>query len=378
MNNEIIERSIEPKIIDRLSPGHVVGLLGARRVGKTFLLNSIKTKLADHNILVVQGDNLDAAEILSSHRISLLSRFVKGYDTLFIDEAQMIPDIGANLKLMVDNLPNLSIFVTGSSAFDIRNNMGAPLTGRSTFYNLFAFAQAELKQDFITAQSTLHQKLIYGSYPQSYLAQTDDERISVLENIRDGYLLKDLLMLDNVKGAGFVINLLRLIAFQIGNEVSYSELGRALKADNKTVQRYLELLEKMYVLFSLNGFSRNMRKEYTKSPRYYFWDNGIRNVVISNFNPLNLRDDVGRLWENYCISERLKRNHYTQNRAGSFFWRTYDQKEVDYIEEQNNSIVGYEMKWTAHKSAGAKAFITAYENAVVHVVNQENFQDFLE
>jgi uncharacterized protein len=377
MNTEKIERTIESRIIEKLMPGHVVGLLGARRVGKTCLMNSIKANLSDKNILVVQGDNLDASEILSSRRISLLERFVQGYDALFIDEAQMIPEIGANLKLMVDSIPALSIFITGSSAFDIKNHTGAPLTGRSTFFNLYPFAQTELKQDFMTAQSSLHQKLIYGTYPQSYLAAKDEDRMDILENIRDGYLLKDLLMLDNVKGASFVINLLRLIAFQIGNEISYSELGRALKADNKTVQRYLDLLEKMYVLFSLNGFSRNLRKEYTKSPRYYFWDNGIRNVVISNFNQLNQRDDVGKLWENYCISERMKRNHYAQLRVNSYFWRTYDQKEVDYIEEQNNQVVGYEMKWTDGKSSGAKAFTSAYENAVVNVINQENVLDFI-
>jgi uncharacterized protein len=377
MATKIITRALENTIINSLSPGQVVGLLGARRVGKTFFLNAIKEQLHNKNVLVVQGDNLDVSEILSSKRKSILEKMVQGYDTLFIDEAQLIPDIGVNLKLMVDTIPGLSIFITGSSAFDIKNNAGAPLTGRSIFFSLYPFAQMELNQDFLTARGTLEQKLIFGNYPQVYTATSDDARILVLENIRDGYLLKDLLLFDNIKGNVFIINLLRLIAFQIGNEVSYSEIGRALKADTKTVQRYLDLLEKMYVLFSLNGFSRNMRKEYTKSPRYYFWDNGIRNAVISNFNNLNQRDDIGKLWENYCISERLKRNHYLQNRVNSFFWRTYDQKEIDYVEEKENQITGYEIKWNNLRSAGRKAFLSAYENSSIEVINPENILDFI-
>lgn len=368
---------MEETIINSLSTGRVVGLLGARRVGKTFLLNTIKDRLTDKKILVVQGDNLEVSEILSSKRKSLLERLVQGYDLLFIDEAQLIPEIGANLKLMVDTIPSLSVFITGSSAFEIKNNTGFPLTGRSTFFNLYPFAQMELKQDFLTAKGSLEQKLVFGNYPQVHNASSDNERISVLENIRDGYLLKDMLMLDNLKGSLFIINLLRLIAFQIGNEVSFSELGRALKADNKTIQRYLDLLEKMYVLFSLNGFSRNLRKEYTKSPRYYFWDNGIRNAVISNYNNLTQRDDIGKLWENYCISERLKRNHYLQYRTNNFFWRTYDQKEVDYVEEKENRITGYEFKWNKSRSTGGKVFTSTYENSSVEVINQENYLDFI-
>ncbi len=374
----MINRYLENKIIASLKPGHVVALLGARRVGKTVLMEEIRAKLSGSKILMVQGDNLDVSEILSSQRKSVLERLVKGYDFLFIDEAQAIPGIGKNLKLMVDTIPSLAIFISGSSAFDLRSNTGEPLTGRSTFLNLYPFAQLELGQDFLTAKENLENQLIYGSYPQVYFAQNDTEKRSILENIRDGYLLKDLLMFDNLKSPLFVVNLLRLIAFQIGNEISYSELGRSLNADNKTVKRYLELLEKMYVLFSLNGFSRNLRKEYTKSPRYYFWDNGIRNAIISNFNSLNLRDDIGKLWENYCISERMKRNHYYEKSGNNYFWRTYDQMEIDYIEETDGMLTGYELKWKKGSSKGTRTFIETYERAKVEIVNQENYLDFIE
>ncbi|MBL7966268.1 MAG: ATP-binding protein [Prolixibacteraceae bacterium] len=373
----MIARYLENRIISALKPGHVVALLGARRVGKTVLMEEIKSKLSSQNALMVQGDNLDVSEILSSQRKSLLERFVKGYDYLFIDEAQAIPGIGKSLKLMVDTIPSLTIFITGSSALDIKSNVGEPLTGRSSFFNLYPFAQLELKSDFLTAKENLENRLIFGSYPQVFFGQNDGEKRNILENIRDGYLLKDLLMADNLKGSLFILNLLRLIAFQIGNEVSYTELGRALNADNKTVKRYLELLEKMYVLFSLNGFSRNLRKEYTKSPRYYFWDNGIRNVIISNFNTLNLRDDVGKLWENYCISERMKRNHYLGISLNSYFWRTYDQMEIDFVEEANGTITGYELKWKKGSSKGTNTFVQTYERANVEVINQENYLDFI-
>ncbi|MGF7141010.1 ATP-binding protein [Roseimarinus sediminis] len=377
MNIRNLPRSMERSVLEALKPGHVVGLLGARRVGKTFLMEQVKTYLSDRKILTVQGDNLDVAEILSSSRLSLLERFVKGYDTLFIDEAQMIPDIGANLKLLVDVHPEIVVFVTGSSAFDLKTKTGEPLTGRSTFFNLYPFAQMELSEDFLKVKGTLEQKLIFGMYPQVYLSNNVDEKIDYLESIREGYLLKDLLLIDNMKSALFVLNLLRLIAFQIGNEVSFSELGRALNADNKTVQRYLELLEKMYVIFSLNGFSRNLRKEYTKSPRYYFWDNGIRNALISNYNQFAQRDDVGKLWENYCISERMKRNHYSRNRVNSYFWRTYDQKEIDYVEESGGKLFGYEMKWGKSRSSGEKLFSATYANATVATINPENHLDFI-
>jgi uncharacterized protein len=373
----MIPRFIKNEIVDSLSnPSNVIGILGARRTGKTFLMEEIAKELPE-KVLIVQGDNLDVSEILSSQRLSLLKRFTEGVTHLFIDEAQKIPGIGINLKLMADNIPGLHILVSGSSAFDLNNKVGEPLTGRSHFFHLYPIAQMELRENFLETKENLETRLLYGGYPQVITALSAKERIAKLISIRDGYLLKDILELDNQKDSLFVFNLLRLIAFQIGNDISFSELASKLNVNKKTVMRYLELLEKCYVIFSLNGFSRNLRNEYTKSPRYYFWDNGIRNVLISNFNPLNLRDDIGKLWENYCISERLKKTHYQQIAVNHYFWRTYDQKEIDLIEESGGNLTGFEFKWTESKTKIPRQFVDAYDHSEFQVINRENYLDFI-
>jgi uncharacterized protein len=373
----MIPRFIKNEIVDSLSnPSNVIGILGARRTGKTFLMEEIAKELPE-KVLIVQGDNLDVSEILSSQRLSLLKRFTEGVTHLFIDEAQKIPGIGINLKLMADNIPGLHILVSGSSAFDLKNKVGEPLTGRSHFFHLYPIAQMELRENFLETKENLETRLLYGGYPQVITALSAKERIAKLISIRDGYLLKDILELDNQKDSLFVFNLLRLIAFQIGNDISFSELASKLNVNKKTVMRYLELLEKCYVIFSLNGFSRNLRNEYTKSPRYYFWDNGIRNVLISNFNPLNLRDDIGKLWENYCISERLKKTHYQQIAVNHYFWRTYDQKEIDLIEESGGNLTGFEFKWTESKTKIPRQFVDAYDHSEFQVINRENYLDFI-
>jgi uncharacterized protein len=373
----MIPRFIKNEIVDSLSnPNNVIGILGARRTGKTILMEEIAKELPE-KVLIVQGDNLDVSEILSSQRLSLLKRFTEGVTHLFIDEAQKIPGIGINLKLMADNIPGLHILVSGSSAFDLKNKVGEPLTGRSHFFHLYPIAQIELRENFLETKENLETRLLYGGYPQVITALSAKERIAKLISIRDGYLLKDILELDNQKDSLFVFNLLRLIAFQIGNDISFSELASKLNVNKKTVMRYLELLEKCYVLFSLNGFSRNLRNEYTKSPRYYFWDNGIRNVLVSNFNPLNLRDDIGKLWENYCISERLKKTHYQQKAVNHYFWRTYDQKEIDLIEESGGKLTGFEFKWTESKTKIPRQFVDAYDHSEFQVINRENYLDFI-
>ena len=372
----MIPRFIKKQLIEDLKPNHVTGLFGARRTGKTFLMNQIKEELSK-NILIVQGDDLDIADILSSQRTSILSSFVKGYDFLFIDEAQKIPNIGTNLKLIVDTIPGISIFITGSSAFELIEKIGEPLTGRSNYFYIFPIAQSELNQNYLEAKNTLQEKLVYGLYPQVLNADTVLQKSSVLTSIKNGYLLKDILILDNQKDSVFILNLLRLIAFQIGNDISYNELASNLNVNKKTVQRYLNLLEKAFVIFSLSGFSRNLRKEYSKTPRYYFWDNGIRNILINNLNPTNLRDDIGKLWENFCIAERLKKSHYSQQIAMHYFWRTYDQQEIDLIEESHGIISGFEFKWTKKRSKTPPAFASAYPNAKIDTINQDNYLDFV-
>jgi uncharacterized protein len=374
----MIPRYIKKEILTSLlKPNTVVGIFGARRTGKTFLMQEIEKQLGE-KVLMVQGENLDVSEILSSQRLSQLQRFTEGFSYLFIDEAQKIPDIGINLKLMTDNIPGLHILVSGSSAFDLRKNIGEPLTGRSQFYHLYPVAQMELEENFLQTRENLELRILFGGYPQVITASSAKERTAILTSIRDGYLLKDILELDNQKDSLFVFNLLRLIAFQIGNDISYSELASRLNVNKKTVMRYLELLEKCYVVFSIHGFSGNLRNEYTKSPRYYFWDNGIRNVLISNFNSLNLRDDIGKLWENYCISERLKKNHYQQRLVNPYFWRTYNQKEIDLIEESGGKLTGFEFKWSESKTKKPQQFLDAYAHSEFMVINRENYLDFIE
>ncbi len=373
----MIPRYIKKEILaSLLKPNTVVGIFGARRTGKTFLMQEIEKELGE-KVLMVQGENLDVSEVLSSQRLIQLKRFTEGFSYLFIDEAQKIPDIGINLKLMTDNIPGLHILVSGSSSFDLRKNIGEPLTGRSHFFHLYPVAQMELAENFLQTKENLELRLVYGGYPQVITASSSKEQTAILSSIRDGYLLKDILELDNQKDSLFVFNLLRLIAFQIGNDISFSELASKLNVNKKTVMRYLELLEKCYVIFSLHGFSRNLRNEYTKSPRYYFWDNGIRNVLISNFNSLNLRDDIGKLWENYCISERLKKNHYRQQMVNHYFWRTYDKKEIDLIEEAGGSLTGFEFKWAESKPKIPKHFLNSYDHSELKVINRENYLDFI-
>ena len=373
----MIPRFIKNEILDALSePNKVVGIFGARRTGKTFLMQEIMKELGE-KVIMVQGENIEVSEVLSSQRLSQLKRFTEGITFLLIDEAQKIPNVGLNLKLMVDNIPGLHILVSGSSSFDLRKNIGEPLTGRSHFFHLYPIAQMELEENFLQTRENLELRLIYGGYPQVITASSSKERTAILTSIRDGYLLKDILELDNQKDSLFVFHLLRSIAFQIGNDVSFSELSSRLNANKKTVMRYLDLLEKCYVVFSLSGFSRNLRNEFTKSPRYYFWDNGIRNALISNFNAINLRDDIGRLWENYCISERMKKNHYHQQMVNSYFWRTYDQKEIDFVEESGGKLSGFEFKWNESNAKPPRQFLDAYNPSDFKVINRENYLEFI-
>jgi predicted AAA+ superfamily ATPase len=377
----MVNRFIENQVVKSLKSGIVTGVFGARRTGKTVLMRKIKNVLEakGKKVLLVQGENLDAAEILSSQKLSKIKKLIAGYDYLFIDEAQEIPNIGKNLKLMVDSLSDLAILVSGSASFDLKNKIGEPLVDRIKYFYLYPLSQIEFsaQDDFLSTKEKLEDRLIFGSYPKVALTEGGRSKIEALESIKNGYLLKDILELDNIKDSLFVFNLLRLIAFQIGNDISYAELAGNLNANSKTVMRYLELLEKTFVIFSLPGFSRNLRKEYTKTPRYYFWDNGVRNAIVSNYNILDSRDDVGKLWENYCISERLKMSAYRDIFANRYFWRTYDQKEIDYVEEREGNLFGYEFKWKENKVKTPKEFLETYKNSKFTVINQEKYLDFI-
>ena len=372
----MIARKLLPYIIEKLKPGFAVGLFGARRTGKTVLMNQLVQEISG-NCLVVSGEDFDVQEILSSQKLSLLKSFTSGYSHLYIDEAQKIPNIGNNLKLIVDNIPEIALFFTGSSSFELYKQIGEPLTGRSIFLNLYGFSQEELNEDFLGARKMLESKLIYGLYPQVYLEQGLSEKEEILNSIKNGHLLKDVLEFDLQKDTVFVLNLLRLIAFQIGHDISYSEMASRLHVNVRTIQRYLNILEKMYIIFSLSGFSRNMRNEYTKTPRYYFWDNGIRNSLISNLNPIHIRNDSGQLWENYCIAERQKFLSYNRISANRFFWRTYTQKEIDYLEERDGMLYAYEMKYSGRTAKVPASFVQNYPDSEFVEISRDNFLGFL-
>ncbi len=373
----MIRRYITNQLQRNIKKQNVTVLFGPRRTGKTTLMNSIASKLANKKTLIVNGEDYDIATILSSQKEQVLKSLVSGYDVLFIDEAQNIPRIGQNLKLLVDTNPDISVFATGSASFDLRNKLGEPLTGRSRFFTLYPFAVNEIFKDYLTAYKNLDNLLIYGSYPQVFLENNLTEKRHILENIKNGYLLKDLLQLENIKDSLFVMNLLKLIAFQIGNDISLNELSKNLQTTVKTVKRYLEILEKTFVIFKLTGFSSNLRKEIGKSSRYYFWDNGIRNAVISNFSTIDLRNDAGKLWENFCISERIKKQRYLESFSEFYFWRTYDKQEIDLIEINNGNINAFEFKWSDKSIKVPVAFKKNYHNASFTVINRDNFFDFL-
>ena len=317
-----------------IAPAKVVVLYGPRRAGKTTLIRRF-VREEDPEALVVSGEDISAREFLASQSVTALRAMVGKRRTLVIDEAQHVPQIGLNLKLLVDHVEGLRIVATGSSSFELAQQTGEPLTGRKVTLLLLPLAQLELSRIEAAheTKAELDARLIYGSYPEVVLASAAEDREVYLKELAGAYLFKDILALEGIRHPDKLLRLLQLLAFQIGRDISVSELGNQLSMGKNTVQRYLDLLEKAFVLFGRMGFSRNQRKEIVKSRRYYFYDNGIRNAVISNFNPLALRDDVGALWENYIQVERLKHNLYTGRFAESYFWRTYDQQEVDLVEE---------------------------------------------
>lgn len=361
-----------------LFPNKVLIIYGPRRVGKTVLLNKFlsSTKL---KYKLVNGDDLDVQTVLSSQRIELIKEYTQGYELLAIDEAQKIPNIGMGLKILVDNIEGIKVIATGSASFDLSNKIGEPLVGRSVTLKLYPLSQLELAEDInrYALKEKNWQYLIYGSYPEILTAQTIDKKRDYLTGVVNSYLLRDILELEQVKGSKTLLDLLRLVAFQVGSEVSLTELALNLNIDVKTVARYLDLLEKSFILINIRGFSRNLRKEIKKYSKYYFYDNGIRNAVISNFNSLELRDDIGKLWENFLVTERIKRQAYKKIYSNNYFWRTWDQKEIDFLEEREGKLFGFEFKYTNKKVKLPQEFLDTYPNANIEIITKDNYLDFL-
>lgn len=363
---------------DYLAPGKVLVLYGSRQVGKTTLLRRFlsKTKL---KYKLDSGDNIKTQQILGSQDFDQIIDYLSGYELLALDEAQRIPNIGLGLKIVADQIPGLSVIATGSSSFELSGQIGEPLTGRKKTLILYPMSQLELAKlhNRHELKSKLPLWLVLGGYPAVITARSKKDKMAVLEEIVHSYLLKDILELERVKGSKVLLDLLRLLAFQVGGEVSLSELGGQLGIDYKTVARYLDLLEKSFVIFSLRGYAKNLRKEITKKGKYYFYDNGVRNAVISNFNDLPTRDDVGQLWENWLASERLKKQQYDGLYANNYFWRTWDKKELDWLEEREGRLFGYEFKYSAKKAKLPKEFMAAYPKAELKVIHQDNYSDFI-
>lgn len=377
---EIIKRAILTDFQTQIKPGKVLILLGARRVGKTHLLKQVIANLDESLTLILNGEDqktIDRMEIRSVENYKLLLGNAK---YLIIDEAQNIPDIGLKLKLIVDEIPTIHVIVSGSSMFELNNKLGEPLVGRSHVVQLFPFAQLEYQnqENLIETDARLEQRLIFGSYPELLHLATIDEKTDYIEGLVNSYLLKDILAYEGIKKADKIIDLLRLIAFQIGSEVSIDELALNLKGISRnTIETYLDLLSKVFIIYPVKGFSRNLRKEISKSNRWYFYDNGIRNALIRNYNPLNLRNDIGQLWENYLMAERLKVNNYLKRRVNTYFWRTYDQQEIDLIEESGTNLAAFEFKWNKNKVKIPTAWKNNYPDATFEVINNENHIPFV-
>jgi predicted AAA+ superfamily ATPase len=374
-----IQRLLLPRLQNALTPGKVLVLYGPRQVGKTTLVKDLLERLTlAHRY--VNADELTYREALASQNRHTLGDLLGDSQLLVIDEAQRVPDIGLNLKILIDNYPQAAIIATGSASFELANRISEPLTGRKRTFDLYPVSYGEVLQTWgaFEARRQLERWLIWGGYPAVVTAETVEQREAILGELVGSYLYRDLLELDGIRHADKLVNLLRLLAFQIGQEVSLAELAGSLALNRQTVERYLDLLEKVFVIFRLSGFSRNLRKEITKNSRYYFYDNGVRNSLIQNFNPLTLRNDVGQLWENYLMVERRKANEYAGRVANSYFWRTYDRKEIDYIEERGGELHGYEFKWQGQaRQATRDEFTTAYPNATLETITRENFAEFV-
>ena len=371
-------RELSELILKKLQPNKVVILYGARRVGKTMLVKEILANV-NEPILRLNGDDINVHDKLSIRSIENYKQILGTCKLLYIDEAQKISEIGLKLKLMIDEIEGLRIIISGSSSFDIHKNDGEPLTGRKYTFTLYTLSENEYTQieNNINKMDKVRERLVFGNYPELLHLPDRQDKVDYLNEMISSYLLKDILVYEHIKNSQKIFNLLRMIAFQIGGEVSLQELGIQLGISKNTVEKYLDLLSKVFILHKVEGFSRNLRKEITKNSRWYFLDNGIRNAVIANFNPLHARNDIGALWENYMISERLKYQEYRRISSNNYFWRTYEQQEIDWVEERDGSLFGYEFKWKEEKVKIPTQWKSAYPDASFELININNFSEWL-
>ncbi|MEA3286080.1 MAG: ATP-binding protein [Candidatus Marinimicrobia bacterium] len=374
----MVRRYLQEKITASFSRGKAIVLMGARQVGKTTLAKTISTQVG-LKTLWLNGDEPDVRKLLTNTTSTQLKSLIGSHELLVIDEAQRITNIGLTLKLIVDEIPSVQVVATGSSSFELADRISEPLTGRKDVFYLFPLSYQELcgHTNVLDESRNLEHRMIFGSYPD--VINNPGEEINILSQLSDSYLYKDLFAYDKLKKPEILEKLLQALALQLGQQVSYNELGQVIGADNQTVERYIYLLEKSYVIFRLGSFSRNLRNELKRSRKIYFLDNGIRNAVIKNYAPLALRSDTGALWENYLLSERLKANQYSRRWVNSYFWRTRSQQEIDYLEERDGQLAAYEFKWNPKKKAQIPPmFSKAYPQAAFQVITRDNYTEFIQ
>ena len=368
------QRTIENIINNKIGKGKAIIIVGARQVGKTTL---IKDLLKDKNYLFLDADDPSTRKILTSPNTEQIRSILGENKIVFIDEAQRIEGIGLTLKIITDQFADVQLIVSGSSSFDLGNQLNEPLTGRKWEYELFPISWEELEKEegYVKAEQQLENRLLYGMYPE-VLNDKGNER-EILKNLASSYLYRDILAFSEIRKPEILDNLLLALALQVGNEVNYNELAQTIGVNKITIQKYIAILEKGYIVFKLNSFSRNLRNEIKRNKKIYFYDNGIRNMILGSFNPLALRTDVGALWENFLISERKKQNIYKNTFARMYFWRTKQQQEVDFVEEKEGKIYGFEFKWKAKsKIKLPQTFVKAY-NAETKIIDRNNFRDFI-
>lgn len=373
----MIDRILQHTLEKQLFNGKLLLITGPRQVGKSTLLSKIETTLAK-KVLFLNCDEPDVRELLKKPTSSQIKNLIGTAEVVMIDEAQRVKDIGITLKLAFDNLPNVQFIVTGSSALELANEINEPLTGRKFEYHLYPLSVKELvnHSGLLEVKRNWQHYLLYGLYPD-VINQKGNEK-EVLKNLTDSYLYKDVFNFQEVRKPEIFDKLLKALALQLGSEVSYNELAKTVGSDIQTVQRYLDLLEKTFIVFRLHSFSRNVRNELKKSRKVYFYDNGVRNAIINNFQPIELRNDKGALWENFLVAERMKFNHYRKLYTNTYFWRTTQQQEIDYVEEYDGVLHAYEFKVNPKtKAKFPTTFLSAYPDHELSIVNPDNFLDFL-
>lgn len=370
----MIKRALEKKIENRFGTGKAILLIGPRQVGKTTLFNKL---LEGKEYLFLNGDDPTVRKLLSNPNLEQLKNIIGTYTIVFIDEAQRIENIGLSLKLITDQLKSVQLLVSGSSAFDLNNQTQEPLTGRKWEYQLYPISWGEFESNvgYLKAEQQLELRIVYGMYPD--VINNFSEEKEILKQLTDSYLYKDILSYGGIRKPEVLEKLLRALAFQIGSEVSYNELAQLLGIDKKTVATYIDLLCQAYVIFKLPSFSKNLRNEIKTNQKIFFYDTGVRNMIIGDLSPMDDRQDKGNLWENFLIAERLKFRVYNSSLAKGYFWRTVQQQEIDYVEEEEGWVKGFEIKWNPkNKIKVPKTFLQAYD-AKVKIINRENFRDFL-